>query len=155
MNCAEVKEQLCAYRAAELPLAQADQVRQHLSSCGACRSEARALSKLDVLLARARSVEPSADFEPEFWRRIAEQQRPERRPRWRSVGRWPLALGAAVAAAAVVILFVALWPRSRDRAGEGLAEIEHNLDFYQQFDVIEQMDVLLQLPPAADAGSSS
>ncbi|MFQ6093644.1 MAG: zf-HC2 domain-containing protein [bacterium] len=75
MRCSSVRKLLSPYVDGELSEGRLRRVRDHLSRCGACRSELKALRTLDALSREALAQEPSepywASFLPRLHRKMA------------------------------------------------------------------------------------
>tara|TARA_R110002072_G_scaffold282552_1_gene445521 strand:+ start:21466 stop:22305 length:840 start_codon:yes stop_codon:yes gene_type:complete len=121
MNCNDTKERLSAFYDAELPEAEAAEVRQHLSSCAECSRQQKAFAGLSGMvqslpqpplptsgwkemqdqLSSAEVAEPDTDSSP--------VQPAERRPRMSSRFRRAVMVAATVAAALFVWLGSEYW----------------------------------------------
>lgn len=62
MNCSKVRRQLPGYLDGAATQSQAAQMRQHLESCAACRSELERYRRLSLLMSRADRAQPPADL---------------------------------------------------------------------------------------------
>ncbi len=70
MNCRKIYQALSAYMDGELPGVDALVVRQHLTSCDACRAEYEGLRQTKQLLSRLRMKEPRPDLPQDIVRRL-------------------------------------------------------------------------------------
>jgi anti-sigma factor (TIGR02949 family) len=152
MNCNKVRTQLSAYLDRELPADQAEEVRSHLAKCPGCTEEYRLLcAAWDALLAD-KGIEPSPDFIEALWQRVRGREAEAIVP---GPGHVRLLKWLPAMAAGLVVAFLAGWISAgvlrRDEAAEPPAE----LAFLRDYDVIEQMDLLEDLPiiQAVDLGN--
>jgi len=144
MKCEQVTSQLSAYMDGELPPQQAEEVRRHLAECPACAEEYRLLSQTwDILLADA-APEPSPGFTQRFWQKVRAQEQAAPRPARMLLRllKWAPAMAAGFAVA-----FLAGWlsagGHKPDRTGTLTAQ---DVAFLQNYDVLEQMELLEDLP---------
>jgi hypothetical protein len=90
------------------------------------------------------TMEPSADFDRTFWRRIDELEEPGVRSDrflFQIFGRWPaLAAGLTAAGLAFLLIFTG---RGGDLTPEEVF-IAQNMEFLQEYDMIEYLDILEQ-----------
>jgi anti-sigma factor RsiW len=110
MNCDSVRPQLADWVGGELNAREAEIVQQHVGGCDSCRAEAdslrQVLAELDALPV------PKVEMD---WRRLyqrADAHRQRQARRWRRVG------VAAVAVAAMLLLFVGLRVQVRIEANQ-------------------------------------
>ncbi len=74
MECTNIKTQLTAYLAHELPIDERSLVRQHLDQCQECRDELVALTKLDQLLDLQPVLVPPVDLNASIMTAIAQTE---------------------------------------------------------------------------------
>ena len=122
MDCREVQDQLIEFYEDQLGQIDAEQIRDHLEICPACREELRAIEKVISGLKSQRLPEPGEAFWRDFPKRVRrafyEGRRPIRIPILLRVWegfyggtKWfpfPKAVSAAVSIAAVVLIITGL-----------------------------------------------
>jgi len=99
--CTGVAEELVAYLDGEQPDGERQRVETHLGTCLTCRRELERVRRVRTLLGSLRSIEPSADFQAAFRRRL--DAAPPRLARRRRAMVWGAPLLAAAAAVALVV----------------------------------------------------
>lgn len=137
---------LVPYVRDELPPADRERVARHLAACPACRHEAEALGALLADLGRTAPAPP-----PVHWRRwraeLGERLAARRRRRawWR--GPVPVAVGSALAAAALVAALVGLpgTGERRELLAFEEAVVGDRLDLLRHYAVLERLDLLEDL----------
>lgn len=100
--CDEISGELVAFLDGELADAERRPVAAHLSTCLGCRREIERLTSVRGWVSDLPSVEPSAGFAAEFWRRVEADPSIVAKPPGASRAWWWAA--PALAAAAVVAL---------------------------------------------------
>ena len=118
MGCEEVRENLGAYILGGLEPEEVADVRRHLETCAACRSELRELEAVKHALdATPRPAEPPPRLEGEILSRVrAEVPPPERREHRRGkVGRIGL-FAVSLTVLAALALFAVLWIQRETQA---------------------------------------
>ena len=148
-NC-NIKDLISSLIDGELSHKETESVRQHLASCDICRKEFDALKSLDNLLCGIKPVEPSHDFDREFWKKVdalytIDALKTKKQP-WSilkgfSWG-WQPALGAVAAmlvvAAGTVISYRSA-PTELDPTGMLIAE---NITLYSDYEIINNLELL-------------
>jgi len=109
MKCDRCQEQFTDYLEGSLPASQREQVAAHLRQCPDCAKELEAFRRTVAALRGLEAVAPPADLLSRINRAVAGQAQPVR-PRFRVS--WQH-LGAAAAAAALVVGFVAVFSYQR------------------------------------------
>lgn len=165
MDCHEIKKLIPVYLDHELSAADDRQVEAHLQNCPDCRREARAIEKSWDLLGEIKAVEPDPNYRARFWQSV-DAQMPWYDKIYRDVlavfqqRRWVPALAGAV----VVVLIstiATLQYLQKPNAAAVLAELDeaelemvanmdlvehyeiiHELDFFTDFDIIENLNGL-------------
>ena len=75
MKCSAAKKQISLWLKDALEPAQKAELQTHWTGCAACSREAESSRKLEFLLrAEQASIQPSAAFEANFWRKASEPQ---------------------------------------------------------------------------------
>jgi|WetSurMetagenome_2_1015567.scaffolds.fasta_scaffold43273_6 anti-sigma factor RsiW len=126
----------------ELSGEESSAIRQHLESCPLCRQRLEATQKADAAVRGMTRIEPSADFDRVFWRKIADlENREKRRFRIGSLltGWRPLfATGMAAAIATAILIYTG----QNKNPTQDEAIIAQNIELLQDYDIIEQLDIL-------------
>jgi anti-sigma factor RsiW len=129
----------------ELQADQAKQLRQHIGKCGKCNVEFNRLQSVDQMLSGIVDIEPSSRFEPEFWKKInALKEKKKKRWLFQGIASWvfrpSFAVAAAVAAICAGIIFsVEQKPPQWNQVEFSISE---DYEFYNDMDMIDQLDVL-------------
>ena len=129
----------------ELSSTNEDAVRRHLETCLLCQKRVEALQRTDESIQSMAQIEPSADFDRTFWRRIDELEEQETRGTrifFRICSRWPaLAIGLIAVCLASLLIYTG-------RVGENLTPeevfIAQNMELLQDYNMIEHLDMLEQ-----------
>jgi len=109
MKCDRCQEQFTDYLEGSLPASQREQIAAHLRQCPDCAEELEAFRRTVAALRGLEEVAPPANLLSRINRAVAAQAQPAR-PRFRLS--WQR-LGAAAAAAALVVGFVAVFSYQR------------------------------------------
>jgi anti-sigma factor RsiW len=128
----------------ELPPEQKAAIRRHMESCPVCRQRYEALQQADAMVKGMKPLEPSADFDRTFWRKVADlEDRATSRSwlrtfltGWRPV----LASGLAAGIAAAIFIYTG---QSKGPTAEEVF-IAQNMELLQNYDVIDHLDMLEQ-----------
>jgi predicted anti-sigma-YlaC factor YlaD len=162
MDCHKIKNLIPLYLDHELSAADYQQVETHLQNCTDCMSEARAIQQSWDLLGQIKAVEPDPNFMSRFWRSV-DAQMPWYSKLYENVQavffkrRWVPALAGAV----IVLLIstiatvqylqkpqtVAVLAELDETEMEMIAniylaehyEVIHELDFFSDFEIIENL----------------
>ncbi len=144
MGCGRIRRELAAYVQGDLKVDRRDGIERHLEDCAGCRREAEMLRRSWSLLDAWTVGEPEPGYVSRFWKRMAAEAgtRPSA-----SVRRefWPRLAGVLVLTCVVAIGYTALWrglPRYTESLVRQEAEREflENLDFFEDFDLIVNLD---------------
>jgi anti-sigma factor RsiW len=130
----------------ELSPEQSAAVRRHMDQCAACRRQYDILGQTDAMIQGMADLEPSADFDSTFWRKVADRRERGTGRAWLQVlwGRWRPVLAAGVtAAAAAVVILVAIGGSNGPTPEEVF--IAQNMELLENLDIIDQLDMLEQL----------
>ena len=144
MKCDEIKQLLMAYLDGELSAEQAAAVQQHLAECPACAREHRLLQRTWEMLLEDEDIEPSPDFARDFWQRVRREAPHEERaaqPGWNRAGLRRMLKWAPALAAGFAIAFAAGW-----FAGSGTREAAADVAFLHDYEMIQEIDLLENLP---------
>lgn len=108
------ERELSAYLDAELPPAEAEEIRRHLDVCPSCQAQLEAFRETKRLLGGLRAPTPPPDFEAGVLARLAQPARPW----WLARPRPAVALAAAALAVVLVAVPVVRDHQTRLRAAE-------------------------------------
>lgn len=163
MDCHEIKKLIPLYLDHELSEADRQKVEAHLQICPDCRREARMLEKSWDLLVEIKAVEPDPNYLARFWKSV-DARMPWYAGIYQDVlaafqrRRWAPALaGALIVVLIATIAAVQFLQKPKDLAGlaeldetelEMVADIDlaehyeiiNELDFFTDFDVIENLN---------------
>jgi len=142
MICSKIKKLLPVFLDGELEGEKEELVRQHLSTCFKCSSEAKLVSKTWDLLDKLETVEPSKEARAKFWEKIASEELDKSLNifSWNKfLFRW-----SPVMVAAMLLVFSLLYkdylPTSHDK------EIIKNIEMLENLEILENLDLLTNLP---------
>lgn len=133
---------ISAFTDGELPDFQMEEIRSHLEKCEACRKQLTMLQITDRVIRNIPEIEPSRNFEKNFWKKIAEIEEKKNR---RSIFAFfqfrykPFVLASLIM---MVIAGFVLWshtPRSPELREIVIAE---NLELLQNFQEINHLELL-------------
>lgn len=143
----------------ELPENQREHVRRHIETCSACRQAFERLQAVDRLLTTLPQIDPSARFEQQFWRKINSiKDKKEKRRSFFNIAVWGLRPSLAAAAAAVLILTAGVMyyvDSSAPQLSPADLSISENMEFYSDFDIVSQMDMLEHWDEITSAGGQT
>ncbi len=130
-----------------------EHVREHLTTCSLCAQELKTLENLNNKINQLEEVKPSPQFAVHFWRRVAERKQQESPSLWLSALKWSPRLKWGFSTALVVLFIFGIYifwngfqnPEDYKRVdfSPEIAEIEKEIDFYQNYDIIKEMDILV------------
>jgi anti-sigma factor RsiW len=129
----------------ELPAPHAAAVQRHLEGCPQCRRRLEALQHGDAMLRGLSSLEPSADFDRSFWRKVDDLQKPKTGRFWLhywSSG-WRPWVATGLAAGLAIAIFLHSTQKQQVSAEE--ISIAQNMELLQNYDMIDHLDMLEQL----------
>lgn len=112
MTCEQIQNDIALWAGNDLAPDEAEQVRQHLTGCPACRARAQKLKSTLAVIGRS-TPEPTYDSADSLWPAIARRlpHRPRKKPdvAWR---KWLPSIAATVVAAGVMLTVVLIPPRA-------------------------------------------
>lgn len=133
---------LSALEDGELSQEESAAVQRHMTECPLCRQRFEALKKADAVVSNMAQMELSPDFDRSFWHKIANLENREKsrfRLSFLLTGWRPLfATGMAAAVAAAILIYTG--QHKKPTQDETL--IAQNMELLQDFDVIDQLDLL-------------
>jgi anti-sigma factor RsiW len=133
---------LSALSDGELSGEESEAIRHHLESCPLCRQRFEGMRKADAVVRGVALIDPSPDFDRVFWRKIADLENREK-SRFRigsllSGWRPFFATGVAAAITAAILIYTG----QNKNSTQDEAVIAQNIELLQDYDVIEQLDIL-------------
>jgi len=133
---------ISAFTDGELPDSQMEEIRSHLEACEACRKQLAMLQQADRLIRNIPEIEPSRNFEKNFWKKIDEMEEKKNR---RSIFAFFQFRYQPFVMASLTMMILAgfvLWshtPRSPELNEVVIAE---NLELLQNFQEIRHLELL-------------
>jgi anti-sigma factor RsiW len=126
----------------ELPPEESGIVVSHLESCPQCRQRFDAIKHADEAIKGMAGIEPSAGFDRVFWRKVADLEN-RKKSRFRLgalLAGWRPLLATGVAAAIAVAILIYTGQNKKMTQDEAL--IAQNMELLQDYDLIDQLDML-------------
>ncbi len=117
-------------------------LRRHLQSCEACAQQLAEMAAADEAVHEMETLEPSADFERSFWRKVARWEKRQEARGWTRFLRptWRPALAAGVVAGLVAGVFILAGP------GQGISPddrfVAENMEFLNDYELIHNLEIL-------------
>ena len=144
-DCKKIQNDLTAYLDGELTEKQARLVSGHLKTCPLCRQEIETLRQSLALVLEWKEIEPSADFDRVFWKKVAAyEERQSRKPGIFSLA-WSLLTANYIATpVALALLLLITFFQSKTPQELGLQDkymIMHT-DLFLNMDVIDKKEAL-------------
>ncbi|MFH2066363.1 MAG: zf-HC2 domain-containing protein [Pseudomonadota bacterium] len=138
--------QISAFMDAELPELRMEAFRWHLTECNHCREQLAKLQKTDQLIHDMPEIEPSRQFEINFWKKVSAMEKQRRK--WSFFTFFPFRYKPLAAAilSAMILVGLALWknqPPSSIEMDEIV--IAENLEMLQNFQEIDHLELLENL----------
>ncbi len=124
MNCAECRDNLVACLEGLLEAEPTRQCQAHLETCGACRAEYAAISRLQERLAARGRVAAEVSLVEPVMRVVHQREIEQERTTIMSIffkSRWGFGLGAAASVAAVILIIALAAPKAQAKAADVLA----------------------------------
>ena len=128
----------------ELPQGLEEAICRHMEDCPKCRQRFEDLNKTDEMIRDMETMEPSADFERTFWRKVdalEDHKKVSSRLISLLTGRRPLLVAGAIAAF-MAIFFIYTVHHGRLTSEEIF--IAQNMELLQDYDLIENLEMLEQ-----------
>lgn len=134
-------KRLSAYLDGELSQVQSDAVKAHLDTCAECQRVFEILRHNDTLVRDLPVMEPSADFDRTFWKKVDALEAGTHRPSWvRSLfGGWRPVWAGAMAGLVVAAL---IYSNTTDPLTPEEVFIAEHMELLEEFDLIGQLDML-------------
>jgi hypothetical protein len=133
---------ISAFTDDELPDYQMEEIRSHLEGCEACRKQLTILQQADRLIRTIPEIEPSRNFEKNFWQKIAEME--EKKNRRSIFAFFPFRYKPFVMASltAMIIAGFVLWSKAPHSPELNEILISENLELLQNFQEIRYLELL-------------
>jgi predicted anti-sigma-YlaC factor YlaD len=151
MDCHEIKKLIPLYLDHELNATDYQKVEAHLLNCADCRSEARAIEQSWDLLGEIKAVEPDPNYLVRFWQSV-DAQMPWYAKLYKNVQavfpqrRWIPALAGGVMVVLISTIATVQYlqkPQAVDvltELNEAEMEMVANIDLAEHFEVIHELD---------------
>ncbi len=160
MKCQEIQERLTSYLDLELPLEERQAVKDHLRDCSACTQEVNEFKKVGQWVQLTR-IEPDFYFQKQVLNAVRSKNRVEKARFWSNLGQSfiynPFFKRAAMAFVFLLAVSGAyyLGYQSRplsianryDISQNDLEKINQEIDFYQDYEMIHQLELLKKMNP--------
>ena len=146
---------LSAFMDEQLPDLQAEDLRAHMRECESCKKEMEALRATDALLRSLPDIEPSADFDRVFRKRLIEED--QRKVRWSLSSFLFRGWRPALAGAASVLLVAGYFLLQGDRTVLTTEEvlIVENMELLKDFEIVHNLDLLENWDEIVKPGAES
>ena len=134
---------LSVYLDGELTQAQSDTLKAHLDACPECQRTLATLRDNDARIRDLPALEPSADFDRTFWKKV-DALNEETRWSWRQNlfrGWRPVWAGAMTGLAVAVMIYF----KSTDPMTPEEVFIAEHMEFLEDYDLIGQLEMLEHL----------
>lgn len=137
---------LSAFADGELSDRKTRNIRLHLETCPECRNKMKDIQKTDNLLRNLADIEPSAEFDNEFWKKVGafeEELDKRQKRRFGFIGRRPfLAAGLATGLAfGLVAGFFQLFYKDQ-RINQHEIFMAENIELLRDYEMIHHLDLL-------------
>ena len=146
MNCSKIKKLLPVFLDGELEYKKEELVRQHLSTCSECSSEAKLIANTWNLMDNLETIEPSKEARAKFWEKVVSEEL-DKAPNIFSWNKF-LFKWSPVMVAAMLLVFSLFYkhylPTSQDK------EIIKNIEMLENLEVLENLDLLTNLPAVTE-----
>jgi len=143
-NPCQRSEQLSAYLDGALPQSQSDDVKAHLETCPECRKALEAFRSTDRLIRNLPALEPSADFDRTFWRKVDAMGKEGQPTTWfrQMLSGWrPVWAGALAGLAVAVVTYF----NTADPLTPEEVFIAEHMELLEEYDLIGQLEMLEHL----------
>ena len=158
MKCRELQERLTSYLDIELTFEERQAVKDHLSICSLCAEELNGLKKVGQWV-QLTQVEPDTYFQKQVLKAVRLKKQVEKTGFWSQSG-WAFIYAPVFKRAAMGFVFLLavsgayylgyqarpLSPASsHDISQNDLEKINQEIDFYKDYEVIHQMELLQKM----------
>ncbi|MBU4318291.1 MAG: zf-HC2 domain-containing protein [Proteobacteria bacterium] len=140
------EEDLSAFTDGELSGPKIQRVEEHLENCLECREKLAEMKASDGLFRSFAEVEPSADFDRSFWKKVRELDDTRGKARWFRLP-WglprPVLASGFAAGFAVLLVFALVFNKE---AGQPVEKEEvfmaEHMELLNEFELIQHLDLL-------------
>jgi anti-sigma factor RsiW len=133
---------ISAFTDSELSEHQMEEIRSHLEKCEACRKQLAMLQQTDQLIRTMPEIEPSRNFEKNFWKKIAElEEKKNHRPIF-ALFQFRYKPFAVASLTAMIIAGFVLWSNTPNSPELNEVVIAENLELFQNFQEINHLELL-------------
>ncbi len=133
---------LSAFIDNELPEQRAKEIQEHIQTCETCRNETALIRQIENSMKNFPEIEPSADFERSFWKKINAVE--DEKKRW-SISNLFFLKSRPYAAATLIAMLIAgfafFYKAPPISKAEEIIIAEH-LELLKDFPIIDHMDFL-------------
>jgi hypothetical protein len=155
LKCSKIQKNLNGYLSGELSEREKEQIKSHLKECPECSQEVTALEDLNKKIDQLDELAPTPEFEARFWRKVEEAEKPKPVRQWFSPLQWTSGMKWGLSTAFVALFILGIYVAregfqipSRQKgidSSHEIAEIEKDIDFYQHYEIIKEIDILVNL----------
>jgi anti-sigma factor RsiW len=117
-------------------------IRRHMQTCPACRQHFEALQRTDAMVKGMQPLAPSADFDRNFWRKVADLENRRTGRSWlrAMLTGWRPVLASGLAAGIAAAIFIYTAHDNGPTLEEAI--IAQNMELLQNYDVIDHLNLL-------------
>jgi anti-sigma factor RsiW len=133
---------ISAFADAELPDYQMEEIHSHLEECEACRKQLAMLQQTDQLIRNIPEIEPSRNFEKNFWKKIADMEEKKNRRSIFDLFQFRYKPFAMASLTAMIIAGFVLWSKAPRSPELNEVVIAENLELLQNFQEIRHLELL-------------
>lgn len=127
---------------AELPDHQMEEIRSHLKECEACRKQLALVQQTDQLIRTMPEIEPSRNFEKNFWKKIADMEEKKNHGPIFALFQFRYKPFAMASLTAMIIAGFVLWSNAPNSPELNEVVIAENLELLQNFQEINHLELL-------------
>jgi len=133
---------ISAFTDGELPDYQMEEIRSHLEACEACRKQLAMLKQADRLIRNIPEIEPSRNFEKNFWKKIDEMEEKKNRRSIFAFFQFRYQPFVMASLAMMIIAGFVLWSHTQRSPKFNEVVIAENLELLQNFQEIRHLELL-------------
>jgi len=133
---------LSAFIDKELPDYRTKEIQEHIETCERCRNETALIRQIENTMKDVPEIEPSADFERSFWKKIAAIE--DKKKRWSisNLSFFKYRPYASATMAAMLIAGFAFFYKAHQISKADEIIIAEHLELLKDFQTIDHMDLL-------------
>ncbi|MBA4367746.1 MAG: hypothetical protein C0403_08930 [Desulfobacterium sp.] len=133
---------ISAFTDAELPEHQMEEIRSHLEECEPCRKQLALLQQTDQLIRTMPEIEPSRNFEKNFWKKIADMEEKKNRRYIFHLFQFRYKPFVMASLTVMIIAGFVLWSKAPRSPELNEVVIAENLELLQNFQEIRHLELL-------------